>query len=137
VGDFLLALGITVGGGLVMSKMDNSRAYSMQQQSCAQQGGQYSTTNGTCYKGTQLLSPSYTMWGPTVDLGVPVAGALLATRSLRWLDRHGPRRGWTVLRFDIGDPLMKDHLTCRHLGILGAVTPGPRRQSQGRTNVCH
>jgi|HubBroStandDraft_5_1064220.scaffolds.fasta_scaffold778995_2 hypothetical protein len=77
--DFLLALGITVLGGFVMGKMDSSRTLGMQQQSCTQQGGQWQSSG--CIKGGQPINTQYTSWGPTVDLGLPVAAAVLATRS--------------------------------------------------------
>jgi hypothetical protein len=81
--DFLIAAGVTIGGGYLVSKLSTDQAIQQQQASCASKQGTWKSygTYGTCYVGGGPVATQYTMWSPTVVLGVPVAVGILLTRS--------------------------------------------------------
>lgn len=90
--EFLIGLGVVMAGSYALSQFDSSRATSMQQASCKAQGGTWGGAVGAttaaapnpdiCNLNGQAVNSAYTMWGATVDLGVPIVAGLLLTRSL-------------------------------------------------------
>jgi len=90
--DFIIALGVTAGGSFLLNHMDGLQATASQQASCKTQGGTWGGPVGQttaaapnpniCNINGQPVNSSYTMWGPVVDLGIPIVAAILLTRSL-------------------------------------------------------
>jgi hypothetical protein len=81
--DFLLALAVAAGGGFLMGQLDTASATSQQKASCVAQGGVWGTPDaGLCNKGGQDITTVYSLWGPVIDLGVPIAAAVLLTGSV-------------------------------------------------------
>ncbi len=79
--DFLMAFAIAAGGAYAMQVADTRQALSSQQQSCASQGGTWTSPAGPCSKSGQPINTAYNQWGAVPDLGLPLAAALLFTRS--------------------------------------------------------
>jgi len=80
--DFLLALGITVAGSLILGKVESSQVAAEQQASCASEGGTWQASSEQCLQGSTPINTQYTMWNPLVTFGTPAIGGWLLTRSL-------------------------------------------------------
>lgn len=78
--DFLIGLGVAIGGSFLTSNLDNANTTKQQQASCASLGGTWQVDS--CVKSGQPIATAYTMYGPAIDLGIPLAAAILLTRSL-------------------------------------------------------